>query len=76
MADAGVSGVVTADVLDDFSNDVVLTTQWIDGEPTTTTTTTQQQQQSDVASSPVTAASTLDVQQSVCSASIMCHSGA
>jgi predicted unusual protein kinase regulating ubiquinone biosynthesis (AarF/ABC1/UbiB family) len=34
MADAGVSGVVTADVLEDFSNDVVLTTQWIDGERT------------------------------------------
>jgi hypothetical protein len=34
MADAGVSGVVVADVLDDFSNDVVLTTQWIDGELT------------------------------------------
>jgi hypothetical protein len=34
MADAGVSGVVTADVLEEFSNDVVLTTQWIDGEST------------------------------------------
>lgn len=32
MADAGVSGVVTADVIEEFSNDVVLTTQWMDGE--------------------------------------------
>eukprot|EP00879_Flechtneria_rotunda_P002659 GHRR01002863.1.p1 GENE.GHRR01002863.1~~GHRR01002863.1.p1 ORF type:complete len:1118 (+),score=442.23 GHRR01002863.1:702-4055(+) len=32
MADAGVIGIVTADVLDDLSNDVVLTTTWVDGE--------------------------------------------
>ncbi|KAF6265823.1 hypothetical protein COO60DRAFT_1633263 [Scenedesmus sp. NREL 46B-D3] len=32
MADAGVSGVVTADVVEELSTDVVLTTQWMDGE--------------------------------------------
>jgi predicted unusual protein kinase regulating ubiquinone biosynthesis (AarF/ABC1/UbiB family) len=51
MADAGVSGVVVADVLDDFSNDVVLTTQWIDGEQQQ-----QQQQQFTVASTLLRAA--------------------
>jgi hypothetical protein len=34
MADAGVAGVVTADVLPELSNDVVLTTAWADGEQT------------------------------------------
>jgi len=32
MAEAGVNGVVTADVLLELSNDTVLTTAWIDGE--------------------------------------------
>ncbi|KAF8071031.1 aarF domain-containing protein kinase [Scenedesmus sp. PABB004] len=32
MAAAGVTGVVTADVVPDLSNDVVLTTEWVDGE--------------------------------------------
>lgn len=32
MAAAGVTGVVTADVVDDLSTDVVLTTAWVDGE--------------------------------------------
>jgi hypothetical protein len=31
MAEAGVNGVVTADMLNDLSNDTVLTTAWIDG---------------------------------------------
>lgn len=31
MAEAGVNGVVTADVLGDLSNDTVLTTAWVDG---------------------------------------------
>jgi predicted unusual protein kinase regulating ubiquinone biosynthesis (AarF/ABC1/UbiB family) len=53
MADAGVSGVVVADVLDDFSNDVVLTTQWIDGEQQQQQ---QQQQQFTVASTLLRAA--------------------
>lgn len=32
MADAGVAGVVTADVVLELSNDTVLTTAWVDGE--------------------------------------------
>eukprot|EP00878_Enallax_costatus_P013271 GHUV01013874.1.p1 GENE.GHUV01013874.1~~GHUV01013874.1.p1 ORF type:complete len:1255 (+),score=498.10 GHUV01013874.1:389-4153(+) len=32
MAAAGVTGVVTADVIDQLSDDVVLTTAWVDGE--------------------------------------------
>lgn len=32
MADAGVTGIVTADVLEQFSDDVVLTTAWVDGK--------------------------------------------
>lgn len=32
MAEAGVNGVVTADVLLELSNDTVLTTAWVDGE--------------------------------------------
>jgi hypothetical protein len=31
MAEAGVNGVVTADVLTELSNDTVLTTEWING---------------------------------------------
>lgn len=31
MAEAGVNGVVTADVLNNLSNDTVLTTAWMDG---------------------------------------------
>lgn len=31
MAEAGVNGVVIADVLGDLSNDTVLTTAWVDG---------------------------------------------
>lgn len=32
MAEAGVNGVVTADVVHNLSNDTVLTTAWVDGE--------------------------------------------
>ncbi len=32
MAEAGVNGVVTADVLNDLSNDTVLTTAWVNGK--------------------------------------------
>lgn len=32
MAEAGVNGVVTADVLSNLSNDTVLTTAWVNGK--------------------------------------------